>query len=395
MVVKTIAAIKRRVAIVGAGMTKFVRRAKETGKELAYEAAKMALDSAGLTLKDVDAVVIGSAPDAFDGVHMKGEYLADGSGAWRKPCFRQFDGGSTGVGVVPTAFWTVASGLSDVCLVVCEEKMSSCLPHPQYAFLTIYDPILVRPIGLNVAWNFAFEMKRYMHVYNVRHEQIALVSVKNKRNALDHPCAQLAAKITVEDVLKSEVIADPVRRLDISPTSDGAVAIILAHEGLAKRLTDVPVWITGIGSGIDTQHWTDRDLAYCKYLEEAARMAYRMAGIRNPRKEVDVANPYDPFDYKELQHAEALLLFKPGEAPRATEEGVTERDGDMPLNPDGGLLGVGNPISAAGLMRVAEIFWQLRGEAGKRQVKKDAVIGVAHAWGELMQKSSVVVMQRG
>lgn len=387
--------IKNRVAVVGAGITLFRRRLKETPPELAWESAKMALDWAGLEIRDVDAVVIGTAPDAFDGVHMKGEYLSDGSGGFNKPVMRIFVGGGTGVFTPIAAWWHVASGLFDVVLAVAEEKMSSAQPHPQSVFAHIWDPIIERPLGPNLIWIFALEMHRYMYKYNIKKEDIALVSVKNKRNALDHPAAQLGAKITVDDVLNSEVLVYPVQRLDISPVSDGAAAVVLASEKVARRITDSPVWIEGVGWSLDTVHWTSRDLAYPKYAECAARMAYKMAGITNPKREIDVAEVYDPFDYKELHHMEGLMLARKGEAPILTREGVTERDGDLPVNPSGGLLGVGNPIAAAGMMKVAEIFWQLRGEAGKRQVKKPVYTGLAQAWGDLMQVSTVVVMRAG
>ncbi len=325
---------------------------------------------------------------------MKGEYLADGAGAYCKPYTRVFVGGATGVFAALAGWWHVASGQFDTCLVVCEEKMSSCYPHPQYAFTTIFDPILERPIGMNLIWIFALEMNRYMHKHNIKKEDIALVSVKNKRNALDNPIAQLAANITVEDVLNSEIMAWPVQRLDVSPTSDGAAATVLVSEDIAKEVTDNPVWIDGVGWCIDSTHWTDRDLYYPDYVEYAARMAYKMAGIKNPPKEIDVAEPYDPFDYKELHHMEGLLLCKKGEAPKLTREGVTQRDGDLPTCPSGGLLGCGNPIAASGLMKVSEIFWQLRGEAGKRQVAGDPRTGVAQAWGDLMQYGSVIVLRR-
>jgi len=384
--------IKKRVAVVGAGMTLFRRRMLETGREMCWEAAKMALDSAGLTLKDIDCVVLGTAPDAFDGQHMKGEYLLDGAGAWRKPYVRVYVGGGTGVFVPIAGWWHVASGLFDTCLVIGEEKMSPCHPHPQYAFSTIWDPILTRPLEPNLIWIFALEMHRYMHKYGIKKEDIALVAVKNKRNALDHPCAQIPAKITVEDVLNSEVLVWPVQRLDISPVSDGAAAVVLCSEDVAKKVTDSPVWIDGVGWCLDSTYWTNRELAYPKYVEYAARMAYKMAGIHNPPKEIDVAEVYDPFDYKELHHMEGLQLARKGEAPKLTKEGVTQRDGDLPINPSGGLLGVGNPIAAAGMMKVCEIFWQLRGEAGKRQVP-DARTGLAQAWGDLMQVGTVIIMR--
>ena len=383
----------RKVAVVGAGMTKFMRRAQETAKELAFEATKMALDSCEMALDDIDCVVHGTAPDSFDGVHMKGEYLSDGSGAWRKPYTRCHVGGGTGVMAPIHGWYHVASGLFDTCLVVCEEKMSSCMPHPQAAFLTIFDHTTERPLGPNLLWIFAIEMHRYMHRYGLEKKDIALVSVKNKRNAADHPCALLGdPNITVEDVLNSEVLAWPVQRLDVSPVSDGAVAIVLAAEHVAKRITDKPVWIKGVGWCLDTAYWTNRDLYYPKYVEYAARMAYDMAGITEPRKQIHIVEPYDPFDYKELHHLEGLLLCEKGEAPRLTADGVTQRDGDLPVCPSGGLLGVGNPIAAAGLMKIAEIFWQLRGEAGKRQVPGKPTTGLAQAWGDLMQVGTVVVM---
>jgi acetyl-CoA C-acetyltransferase len=386
----------RKVAVVGAGMTKFVRRAQETGKELSFEAARMALDSCELKLDQVDAVALGTAPDAFDGVHMKGEYLSDGAGAWRKPYMRSYVGGGTGVFAPIQGWYHVASGLFDTCLVVCEEKMSSCQPHPQGAFLTIFDHTTERPLGPNLLWIFALEMNRYMHTYGLQKKDIAQVSVKNKRNAVDHPCALLAdANITVEDVLNSEVLAWPVQRLDVSPVTDGAVALVLASENVAKRITDKPVWIKGVGWQLDTAYWTNRDLCYPKYVEYAARMAYEMAGIREPRKEIHIVEPYDPFDYKELHHLEGLLLADKGDAPRLTAEGVTARTGNMPVCPSGGLLGVGNPIAAAGLMKVAEIFWQLRGEAGKRQVPGKPITGLAQAWGDLMQVGTVIILGTG
>ncbi|HVM11789.1 MAG TPA: thiolase domain-containing protein [Actinomycetota bacterium] len=383
----------QRVAVVGAGMTKFVRRAQETGKELAWQAAKAALESAEMTLDDIDCVAMGSAPDAFDGVHMKGEYLADGAGAWGKPYFRTFVGGGTGVFVTIHGWYQVASGMFDTCLVVAEEKMSSVQPHAQGAFITIFDNILERPLGPNLLWIFALEMNRYMTVHGLEKKDIAAVSVKNKRNAADHPAALLGdPNITVDDVLKSETLAWPVQRLDVSPVSDGAVAIVLAAEHKAKRLTNRPVWIDGVGWHLDTAYWTNRDLYYPRYVEYAARQAYDMAGIREPRKEIHIAEAYDPFDYKELHHLEGLMLFDKGKAPEAMKDGVLNRDGDLPSTPSGGLLGVGNPIAAAGLMKIAELYWQLSGQAGKRQVPGDPRKGVAQAWGDLMQVGTVVVM---
>lgn len=387
--------LKQRVAVIGAGLTLFRRRMLDTPKELAWIAARQALDDAGLTLRDVDAVVIGSAPDAFDGVHLKGEYLSEGAGGIGKPTMRVYVGGATGVFTPIAGWWHVASGLFDTVLVVAEEKMSSAArPHPQYVFRYIWDPIVEKPLNPNLIWIFAMEMHRYMNKYGVKKEDIALVSVKNKRNAVDHPSAQLPdPDITVEKVLSSETLVWPVQQLDISPVSDGAAALVLASEKVARRVTDNPVWIDGVGFTLDTTHWTNRELAFPAYVRRAGEMAYKMAGVNNPRREVDVAEVYDPFDYKELHHMEGLGLAGRGEAPKLTREGVTQRDGDLPVNPSGGLLGVGNPIAAAGLMKVAEIYYQLSGKAGKRQVKKPVYTGLAQAWGDLMQAGTVMVMR--
>jgi len=186
--------VKNRVAVVGAGLTLFRRRLMETPQELSWIAARQALDQAGLDFNDIDCVVSGSAPDAFDGVHMKGEYYVEGV-ANGKPHVRVFVGGGTGVFVPVAAWWQVASGLCRKVLVLAEEKMSSASrPHPQAVFKHIWDPLVEKPLNPNLIWIFAMEMHRYMYRCGVRKEDIALVSVKNKRNALDHPSAQAAAK---------------------------------------------------------------------------------------------------------------------------------------------------------------------------------------------------------
>ncbi len=385
----------RKVAVIGAGMTIFRRRLQETGKELCFEASRMALDQAKLEIPDVDAVIHGTAPDAFDGVHMKAEYLLDGSGGTRKPYMRVYTGGGTGVFSTIAGYWHIASGLADVALVVNEEKMSSCQPHPQSVFANIWDPILDRPLQPNLVWIFAMEMNRYMTVNGIPYEDIAAVSVKNKRNAAGHPCAQLPdANITLEDVMNSEIMAWPVHRLDISPPSDGAAAVVMASEDFVRKrkLKEQAAWIKGVGWCIDSTMWTDRDLVFPEYVARAARMAYKQAKIDRPKRQIDFAEPYDPFDYKELHHLEGLGLADKGKAGLLTREGVTQRDGDLPVCPSGGLLGIGNPIAATMGIKIGELYWQLTGQAGKRQIPKEVHTGVCQAWGDLMQYGSVVVM---
>ena len=387
---------KNKVAVLGAGLTRFMRRALETPKELAFEAAKAALEDAGLTIQDIDCVVCVTAPDAFDGVHMNGEYLADGAGGRGKPYMRSYVGVGSGVMSLITGWYHVASGHFRTCLVVAEEKMSSTLPHPQGAFNAIYDQFLERPLGVNLLWIFALEMNRYMQAHDIPMETFARVAQKNKRNGMDHPSAQegIAADLTIQQIMASEVMAWPVQRLMVSPVSDGAGAMVLASDDFARRVTDAPVWIEGVGWCLDSSYWTNRDLSYPRYLEKAARMAYDMAGIAEPRKDIHVVEPYDPFAYKELHHLEGLMLADKGEAPRLLERGFWDRDTStgIPASPSGGLLGVGNPIAAAGIMKATEIFWQLQGRAGNRQVKREVRRGLAQAWGDLMQVGTVVIM---
>ncbi len=382
----------RKVAVIGAGMTRFVRRAEETPGELAAAAVDMALADAGLTIDDIDAVCLGTAPDAFDGIHMNGEHLIAGAGASNKPYLRHFVGGGTGV-MSPIHGWMhVASGKFDTCLVVTEEKMSTCVPHPAGAFLTIFDHTTEQPLELTLIHIFALEMARFMHIYGYTEEEIAQISVQNKLNAMDHPAAQLGAEIGIDDVMNSPMLSWPVKRLDISPTSDGAAAIVLTSEDVARARGMTPVWIEGVGYRLDTAYWCTRDLAFPEYVAMAAKDAYEMAGIRDPLSEIGVWEPYDPFDYKALHHMNGLLLDRTGAtAKRLLAEGAFARDGSHPMCPSGGALGVGNPIAATGLMKIAELYFQLSGQAGARQVQ-DAHRGIAQAWGDLMQVGTVVVM---
>ena len=385
--------MSNRVAVIGVGMTKFMRRAKEAPGELAAQAVRMALEDAGLDIDDIDAVTLGTAPDAFDGVHMKGEHLIAGAGGANKPYMRHFIGGATGV-MSPIHGWMhVASGKYNTCMVVAEEKMSPCSPHPAGAFLTIFDRVTEQPLELTLIHIFALEMARFMHVYGYSERDLAEVSAMIKRNALNHPAAQIAVDLSPDDVLNSPLLSWPVKRFDISPTSDAAVAIILANERIARALKKASVFIEGVGFRLETAYWCARDLCYPDYVAMAARDAYKMAEIVDPARDIDFFEPYDPFDYKALHHLNALLLDKSGRTVKELfESGNLHRDGSHPMCPSGGALGVGNPIAATGLMKIAELYFQLSGQAGKRQIQRRLRRGVAQAWGDLMQAGTVVVM---
>ena len=386
--------MNNRVACIGAGMTKFVRRAKEAPGELAAQAVQMALDDAGLTIDDIDAVCLGTAPDAFDGIHLNGENLLAGAGATGKPYMRHYVGGGTGVFSPIHGWMHVASGKFDTVLVVDEEKMSHTHPHPAGAFITIFDHTTEQPLDLTLIHIFGMEMARFMHVYGYSEEELARISVLCKGNAVDHPAAQIAERITVEDVMNSKMLSWPVKRRDISPVSDGACALVLSNERVARTHCKAPVFIDGVGFRLDTAYWNTRDLAYPQYVAMAANDAYKMAGIVKPEEEIDVWEPYDPFDYKALHHMNGLLMDKSGRKVRELfDAGAFERDATHPLCPSGGALGVGNPIAATGLMKIAELYFQLSGQAGKRQVPGQPKTGVVQAWGDLMQVGTVVVMR--
>jgi len=289
----------------------------------------------------------------------------------------------------------VASGLYDVVMVVCFEKMSES-PAAQAIFSTVYDEAFVRPIGLNVPIQCALEARAYLYRYGITERQMAKVSVKNRGNALSNPYAQLPMKLTVADVLNSPYLSWPVKLLDTSPVTDGARVVVLASEGVARDLTDDPVWVKGVGRGADSVWFMgrkNRDLGRLDYAYLAAKQAYEMAGIRNPMTEVDYAELYDPFTFKEMQHCEALGLCPEGGAGRMIDEGISLKEGALPVNASGGLQGEGNPIGA-GMSRLCWCYLQIKGQAGQCQVPKDVNIAVANGWGGMYQYNAVMVIGR-
>jgi acetyl-CoA C-acetyltransferase len=384
----------KKVAVVGAGMTKFGRRLKDTGPELCYQAGKMALDSSGLKLEDIDFMVSPILGEYMDGVGNKVALWNSSTGAWRKPIIRPYVGGGTGGFAIYLGYCGIASGLFDTCLISVGDKSSSADPRPQHAFSTNFDPILEQPFSLTAPAIFALRAARYLEKYGLSKRDVALVAVKNKKNGLDHPCAMpgIAADLTIEDVLNSPMISWPINRLECVSPGDGGAAVVLASENIARRITDKPVWIEGVGFVMDTFYYMNKSPDYYRELEYAAEKAYKMAGIKEPRKEINVIELWDSFTFWELQFLEAMKICPPGEACRLTADGVTNRNGDLPVSPSGGQLGCGQPAGAVGPWRVAEIFWQLRGEAGKWQVPGKPRRGIAQTYGGVGQSTAVVIL---
>ena len=372
-----------RTAIIGVGMTKIEAEKKgETFADMAWEAVNRALDDAGMSIDDIDNVVTTSS-DFWDGRTISLMAVGDASGAATKNISCVEGDGTFG------AFYANARALSGsykTTLVTGHSKGSQCVS----SLITnaSFDPIYERELGMDMITACAMQANAYMHRTGLKPEEMALVSVKNHGNALQNPMAQLPMKITVEDVLASEMIADPLHKLDCSPVSDGCCAVIIAHETAATKFRQKPVWIRGLSFCTDSFFFGDRDLARSNALAEAAKKAYSMAGIKDPKKEIDVVELYDAFTYQELLWLEEMGLAEYGKAAKGLQAGEFNMDGRMPVNPSGGLL-AGHPVIAAGLYRIAEIVLQLRGDAGGHQVRK-AKTGLAHGVNGLCGQSHCV-----
>lgn len=378
----------KRVAIVGLGLSKFRKKAEESSfKELMFEVTKEAHQDAHLTSEDIESVVT-TGEDLTEGRAIADEFVPDQIGGVLKPNNRICADSIYGLF---SGFMQITSSLFDLVLVVGYDKMSEVVNSAKLTSFAL-DPIFVQPLGLNPLCIAALEMNRYMGLYNITKEQIALVPVKNKRSALSNPKACYGEEIEVKDVLDSEVVCSPLNTLDVSPLCDGVAAVILASEDKAKKITNKPIWIEGIGWSSDSSSafWSNVELGNAGYIEKAGKRAYRMAGIKDPLKEIDLAEVDDRFSYKELQHIEALGLCNQGKGAKFIEEGK------FPLNPSGGLLGMGDPHSAAGLVRVVESALQLQERAGKHQILKPCRRAVALGWSDLPSRSGgVVVLRKG
>jgi acetyl-CoA C-acetyltransferase len=380
--------MSEQVAIVGVGYSGFSPLTPELSyKELMYEAALKAYQDAGVDpRRDIESFV-SVAEDFTEGTSIFDEYVPDQIGGVLKPVHTIPGEGIHGL---IAGYMQVRTGAMDLVAVEAHSKASNVLTLDHIIAFAM-DPIYNRPLAANPYFIAGLEMNRYLHETGTTREQCAWVVVKNKRNALLNPAAAYGADITVEDVLASEPLSYPLRHLDASYHADGAIVMVLASKAKAEELTDRPIWIRGVGWCNDSPSLENRDWGRAIYAQEAAKMAYRVAGIRSPRLEIDFAEIDDAFSYKELQHLEALGLCRPGEAGPLTEEGFTERDGDFPVNPSGGCLGVGHLLDASGMGRVLEVVLQLRGEAGQRQLE-GVETGLALGWRSLPTTSGAVVV---
>ncbi len=378
----------REVAIVGAGWSPFRSITPDLSyKEMMYEAAVRAYEDAGIDARrDVDSFVT-VAEDFIEGTSIFDEYTPDQLGGVHRPNHT-----ITGEGIhgLAAAVMQILTGQFDVVVVEAHSKASNVLTLP-YIMAYAMDPVFNRPLGVHPYALAGMEMQRYLAETDTSLDACAQVVVKNRHNGAINPLAGFGAELSVGDVLASEPVAEPLTRLQCAAHADGAVVLVLASGETARALTDEPIWVRGVGWANDTFWLESRPWGQARYAHLAAQMAYRTAGIKSPRAEIDLAEVDDTFAYKELQHLEALGLCRPGEAGAWTLEGGTALEGELPVNPSGGSLGVGHLLDAMGLARVLELVFQLRGVAGQRQVK-DAGVGLAFGWRGVPTTSGAAVI---
>ena len=382
--------MSRRVAVVGTGQTECKTRYTDRNfPGLVYLAVKRALEDADLTIKDIDAIVFGSSPEYFEGVNQPELWCGEYAGALGKPYFRIHTGGSVGASTGIAAFYKVASGMFDTVLAVTSDKLSE--GPPQLGLSTVYDPIFGRQFACGAPSAVAIQSRWYMHKSGAKPEHAAKIAVKNRLNALDNPYAHLhIPAITVETVMNSPLISDPIRLLDACPASDGACCMIFASEDRAKKITDTPAWVKGVSAITEGVGYVNRDWAVPVALHASAKKAYQQAGITDPRREIDVAEIYEAFSYQEMIWSEGLFFAEENQGWKLIEDGVSEKTGELPINPSGGVLST-NTIGATAMMRQCEAALQVMGKADKRQI--DGVkTALAHGWGGGIQFHCVMIL---
>jgi acetyl-CoA C-acetyltransferase len=352
----------RRVAIVGYAQSHHQHNMQKTREDMVFEVCKEALQHAGILRDDLDTVITAST-DFLDGRTISNVFLSMAVGAFLKDESKVEEDGAF---ALYYALMRILAGTHDVALVEAHTQGSTFNPH-QVTCYTL-DPLFDRQIGvLNDVAAAALQARMYMNRYSVSEEHLAMVALKNITNASRNPYAhRKMPDVSMEGVMNSKLLYDPVRELMMSPISDGACAVILASEKRAKEITDKPVWIEGVGCCQDP-YIRDRNIENLDSLASATRTAYKMAGIKEPFSELDIAEISEKFAHEELMMYEALGLCKAGQGKNLIEKGNTRRDGEVPVNPSGGALGA-DPVCATGLIRVIEAAKQIRGEADGYQV---------------------------
>lgn len=392
--------MSERIAIVGIGQTNFKSRRPEVSLvEMINEAVTAALASAQLTIKDIDAVVTGNM-ELFEGNYLVDMWLTEGSGAFLKSGFKIQTGGTTGSSVSCSVFDLAATGEFNAILGIGFEKQDE--GSSQASLRMIHEDVFfdVGSSGKSAATavqSIAHDMLRRK---SITEEQVAQVRVKQSENAMRNPHAHLRRRLTVEDVLNSTLLAWPVRLFHLCPTSVGACAIIVAPESRVKKISGNPAWVadwTIVHGGILpffgslTPSWSSTPLGpmWAWSLEQASTKIYKRNGITNPRRELDVVEVYDMATWAEIEWYERIHLCEKSQAHKLVEERATWIDGDIPVNPSGGVTST-NAIGASAMLRIAELAIQIRGEGGERQVP-NVKQGIAVTAGGDMYSAGVLI----
>lgn len=374
------------VYINGVGMTKFGNR-KESLQQLMYEAVSMAIVDS--RIENFDALYVGTmAPEAFLGISNISTAIADYCGLNKIPAIRIGDNPSAGGSAFLQSYFAVCSNIYENVLVVGGEKMTNISTKKASKILSGMLSENERNYGATATALAALVTRRYMHEYGLDRETLAMVAIKAHTNACHNPYAHFQKKITLEKILNSKIIASPLTIYDCSPISDGSSAIILSN---IKNKNSIKV--KGIGHATDYLAVHDRErITEFIATKIASRKAYEMAKITNPIKQTDVSELHDAFTIFEIINSEDLGFFKKGEGGIALKNGETEINGKIPINPSGGLKARGHAVGATGIAQICEIVWQLRGEAGKRQVNKPK-IGLTHNIGGFGNNIIVTILE--
>ncbi|HVK73481.1 MAG TPA: thiolase domain-containing protein [Kofleriaceae bacterium] len=366
-----------RCAIVGIGQTHHKAKRQDVSiAGLVREAAARALADAELDWKDIDAVVIGKAPDMFEGVMMPELYLADALGAAGKPIIRVHTAGSVGGSTAIVAAQTIIGGVHERVLTVAFEKQSE-----SEAMWALSPSIPFQPqLTAGAGGYFAPLVRAYIHRSNAPEEVGMQVAVKDRLHALRNPYAHLRLKnIDLAMVRDSPMLWDPIRYLETCPSSDGACAMVMTNEAGAKKAPRPPAWVHGLATRSEPVVFAGRNQVDPQAGRDCAKDVYAQARIHDPRKQIDVAELYVPFSWFEPMWLENLGFAPVNEGWKMTASGVTTLGGALPINPSGGVLS-SNPIGASGMLRFAEAAMQVRDQAGEHQVD-GARRAMGHAYG--------------
>lgn len=370
----------REVAVIGVGITKFGELWDKSLRELGIEVGLEAILDAGVSGKDIDALYIGNMSSGrfIDQEHI-GAMIAEqvGLAEDNTPATRIEAASASGGLALRHGFMAVASGEHDIVVVGGAEKMSDV--HPTEVTETLAasaDQEWEAFFGATIPSLYAMIARAHMHKYGTTREQLAMVAVKNHHNGSLNPKAQFQSAIKLENVLNAPMVASPLGVFDCAPSSDGAAAVVLCPLARAHEFTSTPIKIIGTGQATDSIALHDReDITTIGSTLAAAERAFKHSNKTPP--DIDVAEVHDSFTISEVLAIEDLGFVKKGQGGKAVKEGTTTLEGEIPINPSGGLKARGHPHGATGVAQAVEIVTQLRGKADKRQVP-EAKVGLTH-----------------